>query len=471
MADKQPTLREIIEQVLDDLDGPITVKELADRVFAIRPTKAKTAMSSLRERLHYDEQGKNLVYLDKHTILPARIAMKGVRFRVPIDRHVEMEREVPVLFFEYFIDRFEKKENIHFMDGAGNPIPFQVRQVKDIWEPASFLRRDFTDAFDFSAWLSRIQPKRGDSLLATVLDWKKREFLLEYEPKHTRHIGEIQQFNKEFTELLFNILEESRDGDVFLHMVIPDVFARLTDPRGYPGDNWHELVEKDERMASDGIALRYPENISPLGHLMLPEDDILPWIKDSYDKKQAQNVYRFKVSLGFDSPVWRVIEIRAGQTFADLDRAIRQAFGHDVYDHMGGFWKLIPRGKSQKKYREVEIGDINPLGEGTASDLHIGGVDLKPGDRIKYVYDFGDWIEHEVTLEETATTQSRKRYPAVVARNKPNYQYCVICQSKGKETVATSVCLKCSTQKRIIFLCDDCASKKHMDHFVEDIIY
>ena len=30
-------------------------------------------------------------------------------------------------------------------------------------------------------------------------------------------------------------------------------------------------------------------------------------------------------------------------------------------DHMGGFWKLIPRGKSKKKFREVEIGDINPL--------------------------------------------------------------------------------------------------------------
>ena len=166
-----------------------------------------------------------------------------------------------------------------------------------------------------------------------------------------------------------------------------------------------------------------------------------------------------------------MIEIQAGQTFADLDRAIRRAFGHDSYDHMGGFWKLIPRGQSRKKFREIEIGEVNPLGEGSASDLHIGGMDLQLGDRIKYVYDFGDWIEHEIILEEITTAENGKRYPVEVARNEPNYQYCVVCQSKGKDTVATLVCLQCSTQKRIIYLCEDCAGRKHEDHFVEEIVY
>jgi len=73
------------------MDGSITVKDLADRVYAIYPTKAKTAMSSFRNCLHYDEQGVNLAYLNKDTILPMRIAMQGVRFRVPIDRHAEKD--------------------------------------------------------------------------------------------------------------------------------------------------------------------------------------------------------------------------------------------------------------------------------------------------------------------------------------------------------------------------------------------
>ena len=102
MPNDKPTLKQIIEQVLSEWDSPITVKDLADRVYAIYPTRSKTAMSSFRNCLHYDEQGVNLVYLDKFTVLPMRIAMQGVRFRIPIDRHAEKENEIPFLFFNYF---------------------------------------------------------------------------------------------------------------------------------------------------------------------------------------------------------------------------------------------------------------------------------------------------------------------------------------------------------------------------------
>jgi hypothetical protein len=471
MTQNKPTLKQVVEKVLSELDGPITVKDLADRVYAIYPAKSKTAMSSFRNCLHYDEQGVNLVYLDKFTVLPMRIAMQGVRFRIPIDRHVEKEHEIPVLFFNYFIDRYGERKNIRFVDSTGNLIAFKVKSVKNIWEPDSLWRRDFVDVFDFTEWLNRAKPQRGDSLLVTVQNWENREFLMEYEPRKKRRAEEIQRFNKEFADILYNMLEESRDGTIFLHQVIPDVFFRLSNPQGYPGDNWREIVENDKRVKNDGTILTYPEEVSPLERVMLTDDEQLPWVGDAYLKKQSNDIYRLKVSLGFNSPVWRVIEIKAGQTFVDLDVAIRDAFGHDRYDHMGGFWKLIPRGKSQKKFREVEIGDINPLEEGTASDLHIGGIGLKPGDMMKYVYDFGDWIEHEIRLEEISTIEAGKSYPALVERNKPKYQHCVLCESKGKETIATLVCLQCSTQKRTIFLCEDCANQEHEEHYVEEIVY
>jgi hypothetical protein len=471
MPDKKITLKQVVEQVLAELDGPITVKDFADRVYAIYPTRSKTAMSSLRNCLHYDEQGINLVYLDRYTILPTRIAMQGVRFRVPIDRHAEKENEIPSLFFNYFIGRDAKAKDVRLVDNTGNPIAFKVKSVKNIWEPNSLWRRDFVDTFDLTEWFNKIKPQRGDSLLVTVQDWESREFLVEYEPKRKRHSEEIQRFNKEFSDTLFNMLEESRDGDIFLHQVIPDAFVRLSNPQRYPGDNWREIVESDKRVMSDGTILKYPEDMPPFDHLMLPDDELLPWIRDNYTKKQSNDIYRFKVSLGFDSPIWRVIEIKAGHTFADLDVAIRNAFGHDRYDHMGGFWKMIARGTSQKKFREIEIGDINPLEEGTAADLHIGGMDLKPGDKIKYVYDFGDWVEHEIRLEQITTAETGKSYPAMVERNKPKYQYCVICKEEKKDTVATLICLECSTEKKPVFLCENCADKKHEEHYVEEMIY
>jgi hypothetical protein len=471
MIDKKPTLKQIVEQVLSELNEPITVKDLADRVYAIYPTKAKTAMSSFRNCLHYDMQGVSLVYLNKDTILPMWIAMQGVRFRVPIDRHAEKENLVPLLFFNYFLGREAKPQNTRFVDDTGNPIAFKAKSVKNIWEPNSLWRRDIVDGFEFPEWFNRIKPQRGDSLLVTVRDWGSHEFLMEHESKRKRRSKEIQRFNKEFNDLLFNMLEESRDGDIFLHQVIPDVFVSLSNPQGYPGDNWREIVESDKRVRSDGTILKYPEDALPFEPIMLPDDKQLPWIRDNYTKKQSNDVYRFKVSLGFDSPVWRVIEIKAGHTFSDLDVLIRKVFGHDTSDHMGGFWKLIPRGKSQKKFREVEIGDINPLEEGTAADLHIGGLDLKPGDLIKYVYDFGDWVEHEVRLEGITTAEAGKSYPVMVERNKPKYQHCVVCKAEGRDTVARLICLQCSTEKKLVFLCEDCADKKHEEHYVEDIIY
>jgi len=471
MADKKVTLKQVVEQVLSELDGPITVTDLADHVYAIYPTRSKTAMSSLRNCLHYDEQGVNLAYLDKFTILPTRIAMQGVRFRIPIDRHAEKNHEIPVLFFNYFIDRYGEQKNIRFVDNSGSPIAFKVKSVKNIWEPNSLWRRDFVDAFDFSEWLKVKNPQRGDSLLLTVQNWKNRELFMEYEPKKKRHIEEIQRFNKEFSDILFTMLEESRDGDIFLHQVIPDVFVRLSNPREYPGDNWREIVKNDKRVSSDGIVLKYPEDIPPLDHLMLPDDEQLPWVRDNYTKKQSNDIYRFKVSLGFNSPIWRVIEIEARQTFADFDIAIRNAFGHDSFDHMGGFWRLIPRGKSQKKFREIEIGDVNPLGEGTAAELHVGGMDLKPGDVLKYVYDFGDWVEHEIRFETISTIETGKAYPVLVEKNKPKYQFCVGCKTEGRETVASIICLTCSTEKKGMLVCEECASKNHEEHYWEEIIY
>ncbi|MCK4818955.1 hypothetical protein KA005_24490 [bacterium] len=46
------------------------------------------------------------------------------------------------------------------------------------------------------------------------------------------------------------------------------------------------------------------------------------------------------------------------------------------------------------------MGNIDPLGEGNGADIRIAGLGLQVGDRLKYVYDFGDWIEHEIIVEK-----------------------------------------------------------------------
>ena len=60
---------------------------------------------------------------------------------------------------------------------------------------------------------------------------------------------------------------------------------------------------------------------------------------------------------------------------------------------------------------------VDPFGEG--EDQYIAELELQPGDELKYVYDFGDWIEHRLILEEILEPQAKAIYPRIVAQNKP----------------------------------------------------
>ncbi|MGH8058676.1 MAG: hypothetical protein ACREOH_15800, partial [Candidatus Entotheonellia bacterium] len=83
---KPPSLYDTIEQVLAQVDGPIPVDECAARVLAIYPSKAKNPMTSIRGHLRLEHPGYTLVFVDRHTLVPIRVAMKGVRFRIPLTR-------------------------------------------------------------------------------------------------------------------------------------------------------------------------------------------------------------------------------------------------------------------------------------------------------------------------------------------------------------------------------------------------
>ena len=54
----------------------------------------------------------------------------------------------------------------------------------------------------------------------------------------------------------------------------------------------------------------------------------------------------------------------------------------------------------------------------------LPGLGLALGDELKYVYDFGDWIEHRITLEAITEPQPDVKYPRVLGQNKPQYQDC-----------------------------------------------
>ncbi len=475
MTDEKPiALSQAVAQVLAQLKAPITTDEFAQRVLAIRPSTAKKPSAAMRDHLRW-HIGIDIVFRDRQTIVPLHLAMPGVRFRLRLTRS---EIEHGVLLAQQALEPFLRRQialkDAQLVDAAGQPLPVRpVAVTLQTTEVFAFGPSTLdVAALDLGDWFRAQQIQAGASLLVTIEDWEKGRFRLEHEPASQRRQAEIARQNQELANLLFDLLEADRRERLYVYQAIPTAYARLSDPRGYPGDHWTVVIARDKRMQWDGLDIGYREEFpSLMEELLFLDEEEAAQPEETYAPAQAQQVYRFKAILAHRPGLWRQIEIQGEQTLADFDVILRDAFKHDFSDHLGGFWRRIRRGQSQR-FREVDLAEINPLGEGDGAETRLAELALQPGDELKYVYDFGDWIEHQITLEEIVEPEAGAEYPRIVGQNQPRHRYCQSCQAEGRKSVATWVCVDCSEeQQRQVLLCEDCLEAQHEDHYAEELLY
>ena len=244
----------------------------------------------------------------------------------------------------------------------------------------------------------------------------------------------------------------------------------MADPHGYPGDHWTTVVERDHRMKLFDHEIRYPESFAPIESLMGRErakPKTLP-----FSGAQGQQVYRFKAALKHRPGLWRRIEIQGGQTLEDLDGVLRGEFKHDFSDHLSGFWRKVRRGDT-KRSREVEIGTIEPFGGGDGAEKRIAGLGLAVGDELKYVYDFGDWIEHKITLEAITEPAGGHQVSARGGAEQaaiPGLR--TLCCARAARRAPPGFVIHCSDEQgRMVVLCEDCLIAEHEDHYADEIVY
>jgi hypothetical protein len=267
------------------------------------------------------------------------------------------------------------------------------------------------------------------------------------------------------------MLESSSRESISNYEAILTAHIRLEDPSGYPGDHWINVIEQDPRMKFGGWAgdITYTETRNMFESMFM--DGKPSAMEQKFTSEQGRQVYNFKAALKYRKGIWRSIEIQGKQTLEDFDDILREAFKHDPTDHLSGFWKLIRRGKGNR-FREIDLGNINPFEGGGAEDLTIAGLGLQVGNKLKYVYDFGDWVEHEITLETVESPQAGTKYPLISGQNKPRYRYCEHCKDEGHKEVATYVCVECSNyEQSAVRICEDCMYEHHEDHYVAEMIY
>ena len=468
-----PTIDEAIESVLKEVNEPVAVSTFIDRVLEIRPSSSKKPATGIRNQIRRHHIGRDLVFLDKETIVPLRVAVPGIRFRIPLSR-LEVDRGILILdpSFRGWVTHFDDPEAFEFTDEMDQKLPTRVvsitQKVASILGESNISR----NALDLADWFRAHRARGNDSILVTFECWKPKRFRLEIEPakEHHRHHQEIAKKNQELADILFDMLESSRYEDIGSREAILTAYLRLSDPKGYPGDHWIDVIKQDPRMKLSSLgSITYVEKLNIMESILM--DKRSPVAKQKFTSKEGSQVYGFKAAFKHRKGLWRVIEIQGRQTLEDLDDVLREAFGHDSSDHLSGFWKLIRRGQS-KRFREIRLGDVEPFGGGSGAHLRIAGLELQVGDKLKYVYDFGDWIEHEIALETIESPQAGVKYPRISGQNKPRYKYCEHCRDEGRKTVATYICIECSNdEQRRVLICEDCLDKYHEDHYTDEIIY
>lgn len=116
----------------------------------------------------------------------------------------------------------------------------------------------------------------------------------------------------------------------------------------------------------------------------------------------SRQVYQLKISLlDVDPQVWRRVLVPGGFTLDRVHRVIQHAMGWQDF-HLHSF-----------DVDGVQYGVPDPDGGLLLRDELDMRLDALPGKgaRFGYTYDFGDWWEHEVVVEDVFGADPDERYP------------------------------------------------------------
>ncbi len=399
-----PTLREITMQVLAELTAPASLDEVIQRVLARFPSQSKHPPKRVSDFLHSpDLVGVEVVYLNPKTIVPLRLAMPGVRFRVLLEPDGVQQGILPIhpgfipcLLQGHF--GLVPADQIELLDVNDHPLATRlvtVKMTRETLDGEEVTKEQV--AFDLKDWLSAHHARAGDSVLVTILQWRPARLRLELEPRAQYRKADIAAPDRALADLVQTLLDESYDEQIYTHSAILTAYARMPTARVYPGNHWLAVLVNDPRFFVTDFNIRPGEGMSTLDFLRGGWAEPERVKERSFTRGEGNKVYRFRAQARYTSKT-RALEILGKHTLADFDDVMRDAFDLDAMDHLSEFTLITPRGKG-KKPRKTQYGEINPFEPTPAMELRIAGLGLEVGAELEYVYDFGDWLEHKLVLE------------------------------------------------------------------------
>ncbi len=116
---------------------------------------------------------------------------------------------------------------------------------------------------------------------------------------------------------------------------------------------------------------------------------------------------------------WRKISILGKQSLYNFAEVIVDSFNFD-FDHCFGFFsntETIYRGDSGKSYElfaDLEDDGIEPVDSESVKKTKISSAFKKPGEKMIFLFDYGDDWRFLVELLEIKNVNAKKKYPIIL---------------------------------------------------------
>jgi len=193
---------------------------------------------------------------------------------------------------------------------------------------------------------------------------------------------------------------------------LADLFGLMMihDAPSEPGEGWRIEWVEHTSFGDALLVLLLVEFFGDLSNLLALEDVSLgtlqpaiqpyfpEWEKNlriSGDEFQ-EGVYVFKVSLG---QIWRRIAIPAERSLESLADVILDSVEFD-HDHLYSF-------TYRNRFGVLEEAHHSYMNEGPwAGEVRVGDLPLSVGQKMSFVFDFGDWWEFELELERVEPVEA-----------------------------------------------------------------
>src|SRR5689334_18436609 len=119
MAREEQTIADILRNLATQYDSVVAEREVMDRVLEHKPSRAKDPYAGIRDKLRYDGPRLGWVRLGGGELIPLRVALTGLRFRIIIS---EEELAADAIHWSRLAPFVGSGEDVRLEDADGRPL-------------------------------------------------------------------------------------------------------------------------------------------------------------------------------------------------------------------------------------------------------------------------------------------------------------------------------------------------------------